>query len=505
MLSHRRLLTNAAVNTLAFIAQIAVSFVMAPVTIAALGDERYGAWSFFESFLAYMLLFDLGVAASLVRFVPRFVAAGDRDALNRTYSACLVFFLGIAAVAGMVGWAVLEFGLQRWLRVPTAMLSEVRTVALVVVVQFALSLPLSIYPAMLDGLHAFVTKSLTRTAFLLGRIPVLLVAFHTESPLLNMVFVLAGANLLESLVLAWMVFRRLPDLRFVPRQVDRATIRSVSGYSADAFLAMLAGRLAFSTDAFIIGRWLSLAAIGHFAIANRLIDLAKTILRSATTTLTPAVSASEARGDFDAVRAFLIHGTRLSLYLVLPIQLALFLFGQPFLLLWLGSEFAESSTPALWVLNLTLGLTIAQSVASRVLYGTGRIRLFARATLLEGVVNVALSAALVNRHGIVGVAWGTTIPHLICCAFVIIHVNRILDLSLTRYLRQAWAAPVMLMAIPLAVWWPISAAMTAWTWPRLFGWGLAGVAPLWCVAAMIERRSWFRSGNAETERHRRAA
>jgi len=136
MTPHRRLLTNAAVNTLGFLAQIAVSFVMAPITIAALGDERYGVWSVVESFLAYMLLFDLGVGASLVRFVPRFLAAGDRQNLNRTYSACMVFFLIVAAVSAAVGWSVLSISMNRWFHVPSAIRGEVGRVTLVVVIHF---------------------------------------------------------------------------------------------------------------------------------------------------------------------------------------------------------------------------------------------------------------------------------------------------------------------------------------------------------------------------------
>src|SRR5262245_27762256 len=270
MLTNRRLLTNAAVNTLGFIAQIAVSFVMAPITIAALGDVRYGLWSFVESFLAYMLLFDLGVAASLVRFVPRFVTAGEQESLNRTYSACLVFFLGASAIAVLVGWFGLSFAADRWIAIPPELAPEMRLVALVVVAHFALSLPLSVYPAMLDGLHAFVAKSVTRTIFLLMRIPALMLVFRTAAPLLNMVLVLAVANVLESLILAWLVHRWLPQLRFAPRHVDRETIRAVRGYSVDAFIAMLAGRLAFSTDAFIIGRLLNVPAkIGRASCRER--------------------------------------------------------------------------------------------------------------------------------------------------------------------------------------------------------------------------------------------
>lgn len=484
-MTRRLMITNASANALGFLAQIAVSFVMAPITLRALGDERNGIWSVIESFLAYMLLFDLGVAASLVRFVPRFVATGDEAALNRVYSACLAFFCGIAIVAVLLGWTVLAVVLGS-IAIPPAISGEVHLVAIVAIVQFAATLPLSIFPAMLDGLHAFVAKSLVRTAFLILRVPALLLALSTERALLNLVLVLAGINQVESLTMAWLVRQRLPRLRFVPGQVDRATIRSVSGYSLDAFLAMIAGRLAFQTDAFVIGRCVSLAAITHFANASRLIELAKSALRSATTTLTPAVSASEAHGDLIAVRAIVLHGTRLSLYLVLPIQIGLFMFGSPFLSLWLGPEYAAASFATLSILNLTLPLTIAQSVASRVLYGMGRIRLFARVALLEGAANLALSIALVGPYGIEGVAWGTAIPHAAFCLFVIGLVLRTLDLRLAEYLRRAWLGPVLCAIVLITVWHPISTRMDSWTWLRLIGSGIAGLLPYGATVAAAE-------------------
>src|SRR5438093_3586182 len=88
--SKRALFTNAAGNTLGLVAQLVVSFVMAPIVLRALGDARNGIWTFVESFLAYLMLFDLGIAASLVRFVPRHVASDDGEGLNRIFSACLV-------------------------------------------------------------------------------------------------------------------------------------------------------------------------------------------------------------------------------------------------------------------------------------------------------------------------------------------------------------------------------------------------------------------------------
>ncbi|HEX4589467.1 MAG TPA: oligosaccharide flippase family protein, partial [Gemmataceae bacterium] len=287
--SASRLLTNAVANVLGFLAQFAVSFVLAPVVVRALGEDRYGIWSFAESVLAYLMLFDLGVASALVRFVPRFQAVGDQAALNRVFSACVIFFVAAAVLVGLVGGVAVSFGAERVLSIPAEQAGEVRLVLLAIVANFAVVLPLSVFPAMLDGLNAFSTKTLARTAFLIARVPATLWVIHFDRPLLGLILLLTVSNALESMVIAAVVVRRLPGLRFVPGRIDRATIRSIHGFSLNSFIAMIAGRLTFSTDAFVIGGVLGAAAITPFAFANRLVDLARFMLRSTTVTLTPAI------------------------------------------------------------------------------------------------------------------------------------------------------------------------------------------------------------------------
>ncbi|MFO0809873.1 MAG: polysaccharide biosynthesis C-terminal domain-containing protein [Gemmataceae bacterium] len=483
-ISPRKLLAGAAVNVLGFAAQLVVSFAMAPVVLHALGKTRYGVWSFVESLLAYLLLFDLGVGASLVRFVPRFVASNDVDALNRVYSACLTLFLAIGAGIAVVGCGLVA-ALGGHLDVPTELASEAQIVLFVSIVNFALTLAFSVFPAVLDGLHAFAAKSLIRTSFLLARIPAVLLAIGTARPLLNLILVYAATNLIESLTLVAVVYRQLPGLRFTPRAVDRATIRDVRGYSLDAFLAMIAGRLSFQTDAFVIVGVLGPAAITPFALANRLVDMSKSALRQATTTLTPAASALQAADNLAAVRTYFLHGSRLALYAVLPIQAGLYLLGRPFLQLWLRADFDESSVPVLYVLAATLSLTVAQSAASRILYGLGNIRLFARMALVEGVANVFLSVVLVNSLGIVGVAWGTTIPHAVFCIFAVATVLRRLDIGIAEYVWRATMLPSAAAAVLTALWLTQSAPTT---WGEFVKVGCIGTVPYALIIAMAEWR-----------------
>src|SRR5439155_15911270 len=129
-----------------------------------------------------------------------------------------------------------------------------------------------------------------------------------------------------------------------------------------------------------------------------------------------AVSEREAQGDLDGVRRVLLRGTRYVLYIVLPIHLGLVLFGSPFLARWVGGpQYAEWCFPAMAILSATLTIGVAQSVAARILYGLGALRLFARMALVEAVLNLALSRALVGPMGREGVAIAVAGPNVLFC------------------------------------------------------------------------------------------
>src|SRR5947209_11427981 len=136
----RRVLVGAVTNWLAFAATLAVGFFLTPYLVRRLGDGPYGVWAFVESVLAYFTLFDLGIAACVVRFVARFHATGDRDELNRLVSTCLALFLGLGTLAFAIGGALIPFLLPSLesARVPR---DEVLAFALLMLANLAATLP----------------------------------------------------------------------------------------------------------------------------------------------------------------------------------------------------------------------------------------------------------------------------------------------------------------------------------------------------------------------------
>lgn len=486
--SPRRLLANAGSNTAAFVVYLAASFILAPIVLRSLGAERYGAWSFVESFVAYLTLFDLGVAAALVRFVPRFVATDDVVRLNRTYSASLTFF-SFGAVLALVIGGIFEWTLLDRVLPSAEYANEIRWLFRLLVLNFAISLPMSVFPAMLDGLGRFVFKSGVRTAIVFLRVPLTIHALTYEQRLIALGIVITSCQLMEQLLLALGTWRMIPQLRFQPRQVDRGTIREVAGYSGAAFVAMMAGRLAFHTDAFVIGPILGPAAITLFAVPAKLVEMARTALRQATTTLTGAFSAFEAAGDYDRLRRTFLAGSRAAWFVAIPVTVGLICMGPAFLQLWVKADYRPVFARVLWVLAPLVALTIAQSVASRVLYGTGDLRAFAWAAIAEGVANLGLSVMLIRPYGVVGVAVGTVIPHAVFCVWVILRVGNKLKVKWRDYLTALGHAVVAIIIPTFA--WAIVGSNGITNWWQLMLIGTGGIS-IYGAAYLVVTGEWRR-------------
>src|SRR5262249_18300540 len=158
---------------------------------------------------------------------------------------------------------------------PEDLIGEAQCLLVLLGVNLALGLPLGVFPSVLDGLGRYPAKTIIRTAGLLVRVPLFLAVMHHEGGLMELAWVITGCNLLEPPALALAARYYLPELRFSFSLADRETFRTIRGYSLDAFLAMVAGRVSFQTDAIIIGAMLDPEHITYFALAGRLVEYAK--------------------------------------------------------------------------------------------------------------------------------------------------------------------------------------------------------------------------------------
>jgi O-antigen/teichoic acid export membrane protein len=486
----RNILTNATANWIGFAAQVIVTFFLTPILVNSLGLERYGIWSLVEAILAYLVLLDFGVGASVVRFVAKFETTRDYPRVNRVFNTSIAVF----AVAGFIGCvlaaAAAFFLLPLFDRIQKypELAWEGRWLLVLFGINLGFGLPLKVFTCVLDALGRYPAQMVVRLLVLMVRSGLLVWVASNGGGLVPLGIVIVVCSLAEHVILAAVAWWYLPELRFARRFIHRDTFAHMRGYSLDAFVAMIAGRILFQTDAIVIGAFLPLRQITFFTTAARLVEYSKDSFRAITTGLMPAVSVLEAKGDLSGIRQILFNGTRYVLWLVVPVQLGLIILGHAFLSLWMWREpeIAAQGYPVLWILAVPLSLSLAQAVAARILYGVGQLRWFSRAAMAEAVANLALSITLAPSYGIVGVAVGTAIPNIIGSIALVVYVCRYLDANVLSYLRYAFVPP-MLAAVPLALAWAATTqAIDVDRWYKLILIGLTGLAAYLFIGALVE-------------------
>jgi O-antigen/teichoic acid export membrane protein len=463
---------------------IAVGFFVYPFILHHLGDDASGLWTLIYSLTGYYGIFDFGIRSSLIRYVSKFRATGDKDELTRlintsffTYT-CVGLFLLIPTTLG-------GFYVSRLFHIPANFVSDARILFLMVGYAMALGFPLGMSGGVLEGLQRFDLINWTNITTTLARAALIIYVLRHGLGLLSVALITVSLPLISSAVRA--VFaERLLGIPFGWKFVDRKSLRQVAGYGSVTFMIIVAARLRFKTDAVIIGTFLSAAAITHFTIGARLVDYASEVVSSLAQIFTPMSSHFHATGNYDQLRKIFVAGNRACALVMFPMTVAFVVMGKSVIEAWVGPRYLSSYVILLIVL-IPSTFYEAQSTSNRILFGMSLHKSLAYIVLMEGIANVILSIVLVRPLGIVGDAIGTAIP-LLCTSLFFLprHLCRRLEIPIRRFLVEAYFFPVILclpMTLALVL---MQRSFYAHRYPQLIlnlfvGLAVYGVCVLWFV------------------------
>ena len=432
---------------------IVVGIFLSPYILHRLGDTAFGLWVLIFSVTGYYGLFDLGIRSSVVRFVSKFTATGESAKLNRLVNTSLWTYTLIGAVAMLITLMCGSF-VDSLFRIPPEFLATARWLFLIVGASVSLGFPLGIFSGILEGLQRFYFLNITNVIAGLLRAVFIVIALRHGYGLLTVAIITVVLPLLMSLLRAAIVLRILP-LQFSWRHFDRGSFRDIASYSSATFVVMIAYKLRFKTDELVIGVFLSSTAITYFAIGDRLLDYASEVVSSLAQIFVPMSSQSEAKGDVGRLRKMFVLGNRACALIILPISLILITLGKSVIEAWVGAKYVAASYPVLLVLCIPMTLVLAQGASPRILFGMARHRTLSWVVALEALANLILSIILVQRFGIIGDAFGTSIPlTLTALYFFPRHVCRLLGMRVRTFVREAYLLPVALNAplLPLLLW-----------------------------------------------------
>jgi O-antigen/teichoic acid export membrane protein len=432
-------LRNMTSNWVAILVNVVLSFVLAPITVASLGNVYYGIWTLLMQFTGYLWLFDFGVRESVVKYVAQHHASDAPDRLASTvHTAVAIYsFVALAAMGGSVALAV---ALPYFFNIPAEAVTTARITTLLAGATVAQSFVFNVYVGVLMGLEKFYLMARLGVIFGIVRAIVIFALLSAGYGIIPLALVQFFVTLASNLIVYRMCVAQLPyvSLRWIRPAREQAM--TLLNYGKYVLVSNLGDKIVFATDSIVIGIFLPISAVTYFAIGSSLIDYLRSFIMSLGTLLNPLSSSLEARNHKDTIGLVVVSSAKFMVILGLPVCIGFIVLGQLFIDLWMGAEYGGPAGQVLAILAAGHLVGLPYYTISGVLHGLGRHRIIALSRVFEGVANLLLSLFLVTSYGLVGVALGTVIPHVIVvCVILPLFLPRILSINLRDYYASTYA------------------------------------------------------------------
>ncbi len=459
-----KILRNAIANYGGVFVTRLVGFLLTPFIVHRLGDTAYGIWALTGGIVAYLGLLDLGMSASVAKYVAEYRAKNQPQSVNEIVSTvfmlyCLLSLLVLFAILVLSLYFPAIFNVEGGY-------GQIGRVALFLVgIDFVIMLPTSILNAILVGYQRFDLNYLAGILALLVKSVLIVVLLNLGLGLVGLATTSIVSTLLLTAARFWATKRTAPKLRIHPKLFRRDIVPSVGKFSLVVFGLQVTGLVIYHTDNIVIGLFLPVAAITPFAIAYKLGILVRdAIAQPLGSVLMPAFSELDGMGraeDRERIRRLLIQGTKATSVLVLPITAFLIVMGEHIIRLWVGKEYVGTSTPVLYALTVFFLSNALFRTGANLLFGLGRLRRYLYVCTGMALGNLLLSTLLVQFLGITGVAIGSAIPMAIGCGlFLFPHACEVVGLPIKRFFGESFVPaaipiiPTVVITLLLSRYWP---------------------------------------------------
>jgi O-antigen/teichoic acid export membrane protein len=338
---------------------------------------------------------------------------------------------------------VLAFTFSVFFDVPEGREIVIKTVLIVMGLNLALGFPFRVFSGVLRATMKFHIGSAITIVMHLLKAGLVVLALTNQGGLVSLALITLGVSICAYSFSTYYAFKELPTLRVSLKLVEMRKAKEVLNYSIHAFVIMMGDLLRFNLDSIIIGAMLSLSAITPFAIAQKLIRFPVMLMQQIFSVTTPLYSSYETKGDFKSIQKLLINSTFYSALISFFIAVMFVVYGEIFITLWVGKQYAMNSYHVLVILSISYCIALAQNPSIAASYGIEKHKVLGIITVIEGVLNLILTIIFVKQMGLIGVALGTAIPMALMKGVVQpFYICRILNLSHLRYLRKCFFVPL---------------------------------------------------------------
>lgn len=406
--------TGVLLSYVLMVLEVLSTLLLTPVIIRTLGDAEYGIYKLTASISAYLLLLDLGIGNSVVRFVAKYRATGNKEQCQKFLGITSIYYAGVAAICLLTGVVLVHI-------FPTAFAKgltqdEIRLgqiLLTITTINAAITLSVAGFKNTIIAYEHFGVSRGISIVSIVVRVILVVVALRLNLGSVALVSINTLITAASSVFFFVYVIKKL-NLR--PRFAlgDKPLVKEVITYSSLILLQMIATQVNACLDSILLGMFVKSAStvIAVYSVGQQITQYFQSIGSAVTSVLMPGVVRMVENGATPAeLCEEMVRIGRLTLMALGVVWSGFFVCGERFITLWVGG----SKINAYWVALLLMSVYIfvlTESIGTQVLWAKNEHKEQSILKISVVLINIVLTIALIKWNPLYGATIGTALSLL---------------------------------------------------------------------------------------------
>ena len=411
-------------------------FFYTPLMLSMLGEAEHGLYAISSSVIGYLSLLNLGLGSAIVRYVAKYRAENNKEAVERIMGFFLLLYCGIGVIMMLCGWILSENAatiFAQGLTVPEQ--EKIRILVLIMSFHTAIALPLSAFSSVVSAYERYVFCRIM-DIFATIAVPcanLIILYFGFASIGIATVSLIIGLVTLPLyIVYCFRVLRIRPRFAKVPMKL----VKEISGFSFFVFLGTLVDMMFWATDKVILGMLVGTVAVSVYQIGSTFNQIVLQLSNSISGVLTPKITGMVVKNKpVQELTALFIRVGRLQFLVIGLIVTGFITFGQAFVQLWVGDAYRTSY----WIAVLTLvplSVPLIQNTGLSIVVAQNKHRFRAIVYFAIAVLNVISTYLVAPYLGGVGAALCSCVSYLLGQGIIMnVYYKRVIGLDIPLFWR----------------------------------------------------------------------
>ena len=412
-----------------------IGLVLTPFMIHKLGDSEYGLYTLIGSLIGYISVLDFGLNNAIIRFVSRFRALDDKKGEENFLATTMIIYAFIASLIIIIGIA-LYFNIESvFEKLSSTEIGKAKVMFAILIFNLAITLPGGAFAAISSAYEQFVFPRMLNIVKYIVRSLLLVSILIYGGDSISIVILDTIVNLLVIAINAYFVFKKL-NVTIKLHKLESTLIKEIFKYSFWIFLFAMVGQFQWQSGQVILGMISGTTAVAIYGVGIMLGTYYGAFSTAISGVFLPrATKMTVQNATNDEMTDMMIRIGRFSFITLLLILGGFILYGQQFILLWVGKTYQNSWIIAL-IIMVSYTLPLVQSFANSILESKNLFSFKAKTYITLIVLGTVLGFFLSKKFGSLGLITGTTSGWILSQIIMNFYYKNVLHLNVFRFFKE---------------------------------------------------------------------